>query len=215
MEKLDFILQDMVVGEFGKSTWHLVLERCLASRDFDQHIESYGAQRVAAQKPKMRGVGCERDLSSGSLLREASAEVLGTTASGLLEGLGGHYARNLQKKCASPRLSLTSGADFFLAAAFYFNSCSWILETVVPGTLQVTGGGDGWLKIRCALRENDMGIFLRGFLSEIQGGLDGPAAITHSETISPGGECIHSFVSRNGMANARENREDCLAGAKG
>lgn len=211
MEKLDFILQDMVVGEFGKSTWLLILERCLVHRDFDQHIESYGAQRVAAQEQKLPGEGCDLDISLGSPLWDAAAEVLGTTAPCLLEGLGGRYARRLQKERASPRRPLASDADFFLAIAFYFNSCSWILGTVVPGTLQVTSGAEGWLKIRCALRENDMGAFLKGFLSEIQGGLDGPAAIIHSETTSPRGESIHSFVLRNGAEIQPEPRTESLA----
>ena len=213
MEKLDLILQDMVVGEFGKNTWLLILQRCLAVRDFDQHVESYGAQRVAAQEQNVRGAGCGREISPGSPLRDASAEVLDATAAGLLEGLGGHYARSLQKKCASPRRPLASAVDYFSAIAFYFNSCSWILEAVVPGTLQVTSGGDGWLKIRCGLRENDMGIFLKGFLSEIQGGLDGPTPVTHSKAISPGGDFIHSFVSRNVVAPAREDNAGCMAEA--
>ncbi len=211
MEKLDFILQDMVVGEFGKSTWLLVLERRLANRDFYQHIESYGAQRVAAQEQKLPCASCDPAISPGSPLWDSAAEILGTTASRLLEGLGGHYARSLQKAHASPRRPLASDADYFSAIAFYFNSCSWILAAIVPGTLQVTTGADGCLKIRCALRENHMGTFLKGFLSEVQGGEDGPAVVTHTEAINPRGETINSFVIQNGTAINTKPRTERLA----
>ena len=211
MEKLDFILQDMVVGELGKGTWLLVQERRHANRDFFQHIESYGAQRVAAQEQKLPGASCDLAISSGSPLWDSAAEVLGTTVSRLLEGLGAHYARSMQKGRASPRRPLAPDAECFSAIAFYFNSCSWILATVVPGTLQVTTGADGGLKIRCALRENHMGTFLKGFLSEVQGGEDGPALVTHTEAINPRGETIDSFVIQNGTAMKMKSRTERLA----
>ena len=103
MEKLDFILQDMVVGEFRKNTWLLVLQRGLANRNFDQHIESYGAQRAAA-----------REIAPGSLLRDASAEVLDTIASGLLEGLGGYFARSLKKIPMRRHCVITKNISEFL-----------------------------------------------------------------------------------------------------
>jgi len=209
MEKLEILLQEMVIRRCGKKSWHSILQRSLALCDFDQHIESYGTQRVAMLGKLSPVPECNRTISAGSSLLTSAAELLGMTVSGMLEELGGYYAHDLRNGTSPPR-PFTSVADYFSAAAFYYNSCSWILETIVPGSLQVTSGADGRLKIRCALRENDMGIFLKGFLSEIQGGLEGPAAITHSETISPGGDFIHSFVSRNGMANARDDRAGSL-----
>lgn len=203
MEKLETLLQEMIVRKFGKQTWHFIIQRSLALCDFDQHIQSYGPQRVFLLEkiPPPEG---GRIVASGSRLLDSAAEHLGTTIPCLLEQLGGHYAHSLRGNVSS-RQPFTSQADYFTEAAYYYNACSWILDAVVPGSLQVTSGGDGRLEILCALREHDLGMFLKGFLAEMQGGL---AAVLHSETITPQGGIIHSFV----LPNRAALEPDCRAG---
>ena len=209
MEKLEILLQEMVVRRFGKKCWNSILERSVALCDFDQHVESYGAQRVAAREGMSLVPECGHATPAGSLLLDSAAEVLEMTVHGLLEELGGHYAHGLRRG-DSPRRPFTSPADYFSAAAFYYNSCSWILEAIVPGSLHVTATADGWLKIQCALRENLLGAFLKGFLSAILSGLEGRADVTHAEATNPRGESIHSFVLRNGGTIEPEHRTECL-----
>ena len=209
MEKLEKLLQEMVVRRFGKKWWTSILQRSVALCDFDQHVESYGAQRVAAREEILPGPGCGQSTSAGSPLLDSAAELLGMTVAGLLEELGGHYARSLRRG-DSPHRPFTSAADYFAAAAIYYNSCSWILEGIVPGSLQVTSTAGGWLKIQCALRENSLWAFLRGFLSKILGGVDGPADVNHAETITLRGMPIHSFVLRNGAAIEPKHQTECL-----
>ena len=199
----------MVVRRFGKKWWTSILQRSVALCDFDQHVESYGAQRVAAREEILPGPGCGHSTSAGSPLLDSAAEHLGMTVTGLLEELGGYYARSLRRG-DSTRRPFTSDADYFSAAAIYYNSCSWILEAIVPGSLQVTSTAGGWLKIQCALRENSLWAFLTGFLSKILGGVDGPADVNHAETITLRGMPIHSFVLRNGTAIEPEHRTECL-----
>ena len=209
MEKLEILLQEMVVRRFGKKCWHSILQRSVALCDFEQHVESYGAQRVATREEIPPGPGCGQASSAGSPLLDSAAELLGMTVCGLLEELGGHYASSLRRGVSPPR-PFTSEADYFSAAAFYYNSCSWILEAIVPGSLQVTATAGGWLKIQCALRENCLWAFLTGFLSKILAGVDGPVEVSHAETTTLRGVPLHSFVLRNGAAIEPEHRTDCL-----
>ena len=223
MEKLELILQEIVVERFGQRTWQLLLQKYHTHQGFDQHLESYGAQRVAAaarkapaaerdpaspqslrsqtveaascclglsgkrqdaaspDQPRSPGDRNDWGASPGAHLLDSAAALMEMTVPGLLEELGGYYARSLQK-CDFPHRPPASDADCFPALAFYFNSCSWIMEALVPGSLQVKTIVAGRLKIQCALRENPLGVFLKGFLSEVQGG---PTAVTRAETTTP------------------------------
>jgi hypothetical protein len=210
MEKLEILLQEMVVRKFGKRRWNSIIQASLPLCDFEQHIESYGPQRVAAREFFSPAPGCGQILSAGSTLMGSAADLLGTTVPDLIEELGGYFARSLQNK-VSPRRPFASEADYFSAAAFYYNSCSWILDAIVPGSLRVRSTHDAGLEIQCVLREADLRPFLKGFLSEIQGGQDGPATVTHAEATSHSGEAIESFVIRNGATLDPERRTGNLA----
>jgi hypothetical protein len=210
MEKLEILLQEMVVRKFGKRRWNSIIQASLPLCDFEQHIESYGPQRVAAREFFSPAPGCGQILSAGSRLVESAAELLGTTVPGLLEALGGHFAHSLQSK-GSPRRPFASEADYFSAAAFYYNSCSWILDAIVPGSLRVRASDDAGLEIQCVLRERDLLMFLKGFLSEIRGGQDGPSIVTHTASSAPRGETVHTFVVRSGAALGTEPHARPLA----
>lgn len=210
MEKLEILLQEMVVRKFGKRIWHSIIQASLPLCDFEQHIESYGPQRVAALD-KLSPVTEGRLIPSNrSTLLDSAAELLDTCVPDMLEQLGGHYACSL-KDGTFPRLPFASGADYFSAAAFYYNSCSWILDAIVPGSLRVRATNDSGLKIQCVLRERDLLMFLKGFLSEIQGGQDGPSIVTHTESSAPRGETVHTFVIRSGTALGTEHHAGHLA----
>ena len=210
MEKLEILLQDMVVRKFGKRRWHSIIQKSLPLCDFEQHIESYGPQRVASLDGFPPGPEGGAVPSAGSLLLDSAAEFLDTTVPAMLEQLGGNYAHSLQDS-ACPARPFTSDADYFSATAFYYNSCAWILDAVVPGSLRVNRADDGHLKIQCALRENGLWSFLKGFLSEALGGLDGPADVTHSVAPTPQGEIIHSFALPGGAALEPGHRTGHLA----
>lgn len=210
MEKLEILLQEMVVRRFGKKMWYSVVRRSVALGDFDQHVESYGVQRVVSTRNLPPGPDARKASPAGSPLFVSAAEILGVTVARLLEELGVSFARSLQAG-AFPRAPLASGADYFSAAAFYYNSCSWILEEVVPDSLLVTASRDGWLKVQCGLRDSSLCDFLRGFLSKILGGADGPSSVSHAETVTLRGETVHSFVMRGSSAPSPATSEACLA----
>ena len=211
MEKLETLLQDMIVRKFGRRAWQAILEQSLALCDFDEHIESYGVQRVATMERRSPGPECVRTVFTGPLLLDSAAGLLRTTVPLMLEELGGSYARGLRDSVA-PDCSFSSSTAFFSAAAFYFNTCSWILDAIIPGSLQVRTTADGRLNIQCSLRDDDLSGFLKGFLSEIQGGLDGPPVVIHSAALDSCGETVHSFTTRNGCPVAEVyDREECHA----
>jgi len=180
MEKLESILQEMVVRKFGKRGWDIVLQRCIACHDFEQHLESYGAQRVSPASFKPREEAYGPDLSSGFHLLISAAETLGTSVSDLLEDVGEHYASNLPipGELAAP---FASSAGFFSALAFFHTSCMWIYEILTPGSLRLATAGNGGLKIRCATREKDLGAFVKGFILEIHRRFEGSSAAIRSD----------------------------------
>ena len=210
MEKLEILLQEMVVRKFGKKRWLSIIQASLPLCDFEQHIESYGPQRVAALETLLPVPKGRLITSNRSTLMDSAAELLDTCVPDMLEQLGGHYARSLQEG-TSPHRPFASEADYLSAAAFYFNSCSWILDAIVPGSLRVRAIPGGQLKIQCVLRERNLRMFLKGFLSEIQGGQDGPSIVTHTESSAPCGETVHTFVIRSGTALGTEHHAGHLA----
>ncbi|TSA35426.1 MAG: hypothetical protein D4R65_04625 [Verrucomicrobiaceae bacterium] len=182
MEKLGSILQEMVVRKLGKRGWTMVIQRCIACHDFEQHLESYGAQRVSpvSRWPHEEAYGA--DLPSGFLLLIHAAETLGETVSDLLEKVGRQYASSLPipVELTDP---FSSSTGFFSAMAFFHASCAWIFEILTPGSLRVTAAATGGLKIRCATREKDLGAFVKGFISEIHKRFEGSSADIRSDAL--------------------------------
>ena len=193
MEKLESILQEMVVLRFGQEAWLLIQEQILDRCDFEQHIESYGAQRLGGQMPF--DIPSDRMSSSPSRILDATADLMETTVPGVREEIGRHFARGLHH-CEFPHCQPDSGADRSSAQANQCATCPLRVGMIVPGSLRVKAEAQGRLEIQCSLLENDQWVFLRGFLSETLEGLDGPGVLTHSETITPDGKSAHSFVIR-------------------
>jgi len=194
MEKLEILLQEMVVLRFGQEAWLLIQEQSLDRCDFEQHIESYGAQRLAMPDQRPVGIPSERKSPPARLLN-ATAELMETTVPGVQEQLGGYYARSL-RHCEFPHCQPDAEENQLSERTNQCATCPLRVGMIVPGSLRVKAEAQGRQKIQCSLLENDQWVFLKGFLSETRRGLDGPGVLTHAETITPDGKSAHSFVIR-------------------
>ncbi len=195
MEKLDLILQEMLTARFGRTIGSQILDRCRESRDFAQHLDSYGTQRVGAPEQNATGTGRDLEFRSMSLLLASAAELLQTTVSSLLEELGGFAARNIPGFC-SQHATPSSAAGFFEVLAFLHSSCAGVFELISTGSFKVETSLDGSLNIQCSLWEDDLWEFLEGFFSEIQRRFEGDSSMIHSRILSPQGQMLHSFTFR-------------------